>query len=105
MIVQTIKTNFDAGTKDLLNTIKLLLDYPIQPVKNTSIRSLFPDKQDQITSLKPLKTSPNLTKHKKIQNTQGEKSQSFKRSHITILKKDPENIFETKLKQYRDNIK
>jgi hypothetical protein len=105
MIVQTIKTSFDAGTKDLVNTIKLLLDYPIQPVKNTSIRSLFPDKQERIVALKPLKTSPNITKHKGISNIQGEKAQSFKKSQITILKKDPENIFEMKLKQYRDSIK
>jgi len=55
MIVQTIKTNFDSGTKDLIETLKKLIEYPIQPIKNTSIRSMFPDKHDLVLKLKPLK--------------------------------------------------
>jgi hypothetical protein len=105
MIVQTIKTSFDTGTKDLVEALRLLLEYHIQPIKNTSIRLLFPDKHDPIIIPKPLKTSPIPIKHKRLAIVQGDKSQSFKRPHVKILKKDPENIFEMKLKQYRDNIK
>lgn len=46
MLVQTIKSEFKVGSKDLIKSIKKLMDYPIQPLKRTSIMSLFPTKAE-----------------------------------------------------------
>lgn len=46
MLVQTIKSEFKVGSKDLIRCIKKLMDYPIQPLKRTSILSLFPTKSE-----------------------------------------------------------
>mmetsp|Transcript_33688 Transcript_33688/g.38789 ORF Transcript_33688/g.38789 Transcript_33688/m.38789 type:complete len:87 (-) Transcript_33688:233-493(-) len=46
MLVQTIKSEFKVGSKDLIKCIKKLMDYPIQPLKRTSIMSLFPTKSE-----------------------------------------------------------
>lgn len=73
MIVQTIKTNFDTGTKDLVDTVKKLVDYPIQPIKSTSIKAIFPDKVEEPVKYKPVKRSPGSFKIRKIVNSQGEK--------------------------------
>ena len=78
MIVQTIKTNFDTGTKDLVDTVQKLIDYPIQPIKSTSIRTLFPDKAEEQIIVKPIKRSPASFKVRKLANNPGEKPASFK---------------------------
>lgn len=106
MIVQTIKTNFDSGTKDLIETIKKLIEYPIQPIKSTSIRSLFPDKPDPPIKLKPLKRTPGSIKTRKLLPNPTDKPQNLKqKSFVKPLGKDPESIFDYKLRLYRDNIK
>lgn len=105
MIVQTVKTNFDSGTKDLVETVKKLIEYPIQPIKATSIRSLFPDDTDSPMKLKPVKRTPGNTKTRKMISNINEKQHSFKRPFIKTLKKDSETIFDQKLRLYREHVK
>ena len=105
MIVQTIKTNFDTGTKDLVDTVQKLIDYPIQPLKNTSIRTLFPDKIEEPSKVKPIKRSPVSFKVRKLANNPGEKPASFKKSFTKPANKSPEDIFDQKLRIYRENIR
>jgi hypothetical protein len=70
MLVQTIKSEFKVGSKDLIKCIKKLMDYPIQPLKRTSILSLFPTKteiEQQIEIVDPKAASqPKSTTVKKI---------------------------------------
>lgn len=104
MIVQTIKTSFDSGTKDLVETVKKLIEYPLQPLKQSSIKALFPDKSElQLLNIKPHQSIS--FKPRKLGEKITEKSKSFKKPLIKALKKDPECIFDIKLKAYRDNVK
>lgn len=105
MIVQTIKTNFDSGTKDLIDTLKKLIEYPIQPIKVTSIRSMFPDKYDLVLKLKPLKRMTNPVKQRKMISNLDETPSQAKKPFFKPVTKNPGNIFEHKLMQYRENIK
>jgi hypothetical protein len=41
MLVQTIHSNFDEGTEDIMNTIRILLEYPIQPLKRSYMQEAF----------------------------------------------------------------
>ncbi|CAI2367062.1 unnamed protein product [Moneuplotes crassus] len=105
MVVQTIKTRFDIGTKDLIETVKKLIEYPIQPLKSTSIRSIFPSANEVALKLKPIKKQPAFFRPKKTHSNNDEKNQGPKRSFMKYMKKEPEDIFEYKLKKYRDNVK
>ena len=105
MIVQTIKTSFDTGTKDLVETVKKLIEYPLQPIKQSSIRSMFPDKVE-VAQMPIIKPQSSVTfKPRKLGDRVHDKPKSFKRSLIKTLKKDPENIFDQKLRLYRENIR
>ena len=86
MIVQTIKTNFDSGTKDLIGTMKKLIEYPIQPIKSTSIRSLFPEKHDLVLKLKPLKRTSGAARTRKLISNLDEKPQQTKKTYIKPIK-------------------
>ena len=41
MLVQTIQSEFDEGTEDLIKTIKKLLEFPIQPLKRAIMQAWF----------------------------------------------------------------
>ena len=41
MLVQTIQSEFDDGTEDIIVTLKKLFEYPIQPVKRAYIQACF----------------------------------------------------------------
>lgn len=105
MIVQTIKTHFDIGTKDLIDTVAKLVEYPIQPLKSTSIRSIFPDKNELVLKLKPIKRPTGVGKSRKINSNIEEKPAAPKKFLFKPAKRDIEDIFEYKLRQYRENVK
>ena len=47
MLVQTIQSEFDEGTHDIMQTIKTILEFPIQPLKRTQMQETFgPEKQE-----------------------------------------------------------
>jgi len=106
MIVQTIKTSFDVGTKDLIDTIKKLIEYPVQPIKSTSIRALFPDKVEDSPILKNTKRTPGYLKTRKLipQNTSSGNAHGYKKPFLKALKRDPEDIFVQKLRLYREYV-
>ena len=105
MIVQTIKTNFDSGTRDLIETMKKLVEYPIQPIKTTSIRAMFPNKHDLVLKLKPLRRVTGAVKPRKMISNLDENPPQVKKTFFKPIKKEPEDIFEYKLRQYRDQVK
>lgn len=41
MLVQTIQSEFDEGTEDIIKTLKKLLDFPIQPLKRSYMQECF----------------------------------------------------------------
>lgn len=99
MVVQTIKTQFDIGTKgidlltlDLVSTIQKLVEYPVQPIKNTSIKSLFPEKVET-----PKEKPKVIRRHVGVKTTPGGK--------IRGVKKEKEDIFDMRLRLYREYIK
>lgn len=62
MLVQTIQSEFEDGTEDIIKTLKWMFDYPIQPVKRSYIQSWFTYEKDDAYSLSVLKNNhPNLT--------------------------------------------
>lgn len=41
MLVQTIQSEFDEGTEDIIKTLKKLLNFPIQPLKRAYMQECF----------------------------------------------------------------
>jgi hypothetical protein len=109
MLVQTIKSEFKVGSKDLIKCIKKLMDYPIQPLKRTSIMSLFPTKaeieqQNQVVETKtPVLNKTNIVR--KVAKTKSDKKSYAKnRFMINDLKPNKDSIFEHKENMYRKFI-
>ena len=109
MLVQTIKSEFKVGSKDLIKSIKKLMDYPIQPLKRTSILSLFPTKseleaqklQAETKALAPVK--PSVIK-KSIKQKMDKKGVAKNRFIINDVKPSKDSIFEHKENMYRKFI-
>lgn len=110
MLVQTIKSEFKIGSKDLIKSIKKLMDYPIQPLKRTSIMSLFPTRAEieaqqnnQSEAKAVVSTKPNVIKRSikyKIDKKNGMKN----RFVINDVKPNKDSIFEHKENMYRKFI-
>ena len=109
MLVQTIKSEFKIGSKDLIKSIKKLMDYPIQPLKRTSIQSLFPTRgeleaqrlQAEAKALAPVR--PTVIK-KSIKHKVDKKGVAKNRFIINDVKPSKDSIFEHKEKMYRKFI-
>lgn len=107
MLVQTIKSEFKIGSKDLIKCIKKLMDYPIQPLKRTSIMNLFPTKaeleqqaQQEEQKATPIQ-KPNIIKKTIKYKSDKAKSISKNRFVINDLKPNKDSIFEQKENAYR----
>lgn len=101
MLVQTIQSDFDEGTSDIISTLQKLLDYPIQPLKRSYLQEAF---SPQIhTSPNPPKKPVNSTIPKA--STKDKRSKSIQRK---IVKErggnDKEKEMDRKLKGYFDHI-
>lgn len=109
MLVQTIKSEFKVGSKDLIKCIKKLMDYPIQPLKRTSIMSLFPTKAELETQNNPPEQKQNVVAKtsivKKSIKYRADKKTSVKnRFMIHDAKPSKDSIFEHKENMYRKFI-
>lgn len=106
MLVQTIKSEFKVGSKDLIKCIKKLMDYPIQPLKRTSIMSLFPTKSELENQTSPTDnkiTVVNKTNivRKTIKYKVDKKGLAKNRFMINDIKPSKDSIFEHKENMYR----
>lgn len=106
MLVQTIKSEFKVGSKDLIKCIKKLMDYPIQPLKRTSIMSLFPTKSELENQTSPTDnkiTVANKTNivRKTIKYKADKKGLAKNRFMINDIKPSKDSIFEHKENMYR----
>lgn len=106
MLVQTIKSEFKVGSKDLIKCIKKLMDYPIQPLKRTSIMSLFPTKSELENQTSPTEnkiTVVNKTNivRKTIKYKVDKKGLAKNRFMINDIKPSKDSIFEHKENMYR----
>ncbi len=107
MLVQTIKSEFKIGSKDLIKCIKKLMDYPIQPLKRTSIMNLFPTKleleqQVQNPEQKVAVVQKQSLVRKNIKyKTDKVKTTAKNRFVINEIKPNKDSIFEHKEHMYR----
>jgi hypothetical protein len=111
MLVQTIKSEFKVGSKDLIKSIKKLMDYPIQPLKRTSILSLFPTKseieaqkaqvENKVAVVNP---KPSITKKSIKYKMDRKNGISKNRFIINDMKPSKDSIFEHKENMYRKFI-
>lgn len=109
MLVQTIKSEFKMGSKDLIKSIKKLMDYPIQPLKRTSILSMFPTRAEIANLNKPegeVKAAISKTHIPKrsIKFRPDKKTTSTKNRFSINDKPSKDSIFENKEKMYRKFI-
>lgn len=105
MLVQTIKSEFKVGSKDLIKCIKKLMDYPIQPLKRTSIMSLFPTKaelevQNNTENKITVINKSNIVR-KNLKYRVDKKSSAKNRFMINEVKPNKDAIFENKENMYR----
>lgn len=105
MLVQTIKSEFKVGSKDLIKCIKKLMDYPIQPLKRTSIMSLFPTKAgievQNSTENKITVINKSSIVRKNLKYRVEKKSSAKNRFMINEVKPNKDAIFENKENMYR----
>lgn len=104
--MQTIKSEFKVGSKDLIKCIKKLMDYPIQPLKRTSIMSLFPTKSELENQTSPTENkAPVVNKtniiRKNIKYKVDKKGLAKNRFMISDVKPSKDSIFEHKENMYR----
>ena len=111
MLVQTIKSEFKVGSKDLIKSIKKLMDYPIQPLKRTSILSLFPTKseleaQKMQTENKVALMNPKPSTVKKTVKYKMDRKNGISKNRFIIndMKPSKDSIFEHKENMYRKFI-
>ena len=110
MLVQTIQSDFIEGTNDIIQTMKKLLDFPIQPCKRIYIQDTFGEnKPQEITqSIKqsertgylngstfPIRKSTRVDKKNKSIN---------KKPQVKDKRTDKEKEQDRKVKMYTDHI-
>jgi len=109
MLVQTIQSNFDEGTEDIIKTIKKLLDYPIQPCKRSYIQEIFgPVKVDVTPVLRPIKKKGFLNgstlPSRKFAKTDKKNKSISKKQLFKDKRTDKEKEQDRKMKMYQDHI-
>lgn len=92
MLVQTIQSDFDEGTEDLVRTIKKLLEFPIQPLKRAVMQAWFTSENvDMFTSptlqRKQFNQNSSSTTSKKLNLKNVKRSQSTQKK--ILLKEKP----------------
>jgi len=112
MLVQTIQSDFDEGTEDLIKTVDKLLEFPIQPIKRAYIQAWFQSESQgvlnspqQVIKQSSLNTSTNNTKQKiNFKNPRRSKSTQKKLIAKDKTKIDKDKEKDKVFKQYLDHI-